>query len=413
MPPLKRNAHPPPAAVVLQPAVQHYDWGDHRFIPRALGLRHPADAPHAEAWYGAHPRAPSTCPAYNTTFDEFLSTHPALAPKTAGKVTPWPYLLKLLSAKHPLSIQVHPNATQAREGFERQNTQKIPLDAPHRTFKDPNHKPELVVAQTPFWALCGFRPFPEMASALEHLNTLQRWRPAPSNPSELRDFLEAWFHLSPQTRAQLMQDAITRAGERAPPFKAHEPEYWLLRLTRDSPDMAEDPGLLFLFLLNLVTLQPDDALYLEAQVPHAYLRGAGIEIMANSDNVLRAGLTRKHVDPSALQRVMTHSPHTPHRITPRTQARPDATAALLYSPPVTEFRLSQIRVRETHAPISRNAGRAELVVTLPEDPTHTTDVMVGGGRLALNSGQACAVAEGTHYTVVTQGPTTLFWAQQP
>ena len=216
-----------------------------------------------------------------------------------------PFLFKVLAAAKPLSIQAHPNRDQAREGFARENRQKISLNAFNRNYKDENHKPEIICALEPFWALKGFRRVEEIillmdkigirASLEEDLNALRR-RP---NQEGLKTFFRALINDGEGTADRVLREAVEQCEKLADDDPAFE---WVIKLSEAYPD---DIGILSPILLNLVHLQPGEAMNIPAGELHAYLEGAGIELMANSDNVLRGGLTPKYVDVSELLNILT------------------------------------------------------------------------------------------------------------
>jgi mannose-6-phosphate isomerase len=275
---------------LITPAIQHYEWGTTDAIPLLLGR--PADgSPWAEAWLGVHERGPATLQD-GTSLADFLVSDPAaiLGADILERFGELPFLFKILSAAKPLSIQTHPSRDQAQAGFERENAAGVPLDAPHRNYRDSNHKPELICALTEFHALCGFRA----ASDVTH-----DFRQSGGALGEIADAIEtgglqngvavALRLVSPNEAVRLIADG------------QHYPT-WLRQLANDFP---ADAGVVVAAMLEHHTLQPGQALYLDAGNVHAYLSGTGLELMANSDNVLRCGLTPKHVDVDELLKVMT------------------------------------------------------------------------------------------------------------
>jgi mannose-6-phosphate isomerase len=215
-----------------------------------------------------------------------------------------PYLLKVLAAERPLSIQAHPSRAQAREGFARENRLKIPLDAPHRNYRDANHKPECICALTPFWALSGFRVVPEILARLRPVMAARAAGPLDDLARrEGSDGLRAFFTWLMTLPAVQRETLVAAAAAQAAVLADRDPAFgWVRRLQVEYPG---DAGVLAPLLLNLVCLAPGEALFLPAGELHAYLEGVGIELMANSDNVLRGGLTPKHVDLPELLRVLT------------------------------------------------------------------------------------------------------------
>ena len=293
---------------LMRNRVQNYAWGSTTAIPDLLGEKNPGGTPQAELWMGAHAKAPSFVNYQGQwiPLPELIKAYPMdiLGEKVTKRFgNRLPYLFKVLAAARPLSIQAHPNLKQAQKGFERENALKIPFSAPNRNYKDANHKPECLCAVTPFWALCGFRNCMHILALLKKINlrTLSR---------EVDDFnsqpdsngLKAFFTALMCLASPRLETVVTEAREKALAMEKTDPVFeWMVRLAGKYPN---DIGLLAPILLNLVQLQPGQAIFIPAGDLHAYLNGAGIELMANSDNVLRGGLTPKHVDVPELLRIL-------------------------------------------------------------------------------------------------------------
>ena len=294
----------------LEGALRPYPWGSHTLIAELRGEPVPSSQPQAELWFGAHPAAPAT--VGGTGLDEVIAADPdaALGARVRGEYgNQLPFLVKLLAAAAPLSIQAHPSLEQAKEGFARENAEGIALNSANRNYKDPNHKPELIVALTPFRALAGFRPVADTAALFDALSCpeLDRYAsllPADGN-GDLRALFTTLISLPAQPRAELIR-AVEQAARNVAAQTGH-PE-WLTDAAQVYLDLNEaypgDVGVLAALLLNVLTLAPGEAAFLRAGQLHAYLSGLGVEVMANSDNVLRGGLTTKHVDVPELVRVL-------------------------------------------------------------------------------------------------------------
>lgn len=297
----------------LEGALRPYPWGSHTLIAQLRGEPSPSPQPQAELWFGAHPAAPATVNGQG--LDEAIAADPAAA---LGKRVQdahgdqLPFLVKLLAAAAPLSIQAHPSLEQAKEGFERENAEGIALNSPNRNYKDPNHKPELIVALTEFRALAGFRPVPDTAAFFAELGSPELDRYATLLPTDGEGDLRALFttliSLPHQPRVELIESVKRAAAElvdkrNAPAWMVEAAEVYL-ELNQTYPG---DVGVLAALLLNVLTLAPGEAAFLRAGQLHAYLSGLGVEVMANSDNVLRGGLTTKHVDVPELVKVLDFS----------------------------------------------------------------------------------------------------------
>jgi mannose-6-phosphate isomerase len=289
---------------------------------------------------GAHPSAPSrvVTEAGEIALDAWIARDPQavlgadVAARFGGKL---PFLLKVLAAEQPLSIQAHPDLEQARAGFARENAARIPLDSPQRCYRDDNCKPELICALTPFHALCRFRVIGEIAAHFETLGARElaggvtALREQPTSEGLAR-FFRTWMTLAPEIRESVLSRAVSVAAERGGGAPAW---YWVSRLAQLYPN---DVGVLAPLFLNVVTLEPGQAMYLPPGEPHSYLGGVAVELAANSDNVLRGGLTTKHVDVEELLAILSFSSGAVERLAPMQTAG----GAEQYAAPVDEFALS-------------------------------------------------------------------------
>ncbi|HBO22052.1 mannose-6-phosphate isomerase [Providencia sp.] len=277
--------------------VQHYDWGSKTALTKLYGISNPNNLPMAELWMGAHPKASSDVivPESNQviSLETLISSDPDkyLGKNIALHYGRLPYLFKVLCAAQPLSVQVHPNKTYAEVGFAKENAAGISLDSPIRNYKDDNHKPELIYALTPFKAMNAFRPLSEIAQLLDFVSAahpdIQLFVQSPSEEKLARLFAQILNLAGEQKELAL---GVLKAA-----LNSRQGEPWnsIKQMVSLYP---EDNGLFSPLLLNVVELQPGEAMFLYARTPHAYLEGVGLEVMANSDNVLRAGLTNKHID---------------------------------------------------------------------------------------------------------------------
>lgn len=279
----------------LNNSLQNYAWGSKTALTELYGIENPQGLPMAELWMGAHPKSPSTVEVNGEarSLREVIDADKiaTLGKAVAERFGELPFLFKVLCADQPLSIQVHPSKAAAEQGFARENAAGIPLSAAERNYKDANHKPELVYALTPFQAMNGFRELHEIVSLLE---------PVAGAHPQIAHFLEnaneANLAKLFATLLSLQDEAKSRAiGVLKSALNAREGEPWqtIKSIAIDYPD---DSGLFSPLLLNVITLQPGEAMFLFAETPHAYLKGVALEVMANSDNVLRAGLTPKFID---------------------------------------------------------------------------------------------------------------------
>lgn len=381
----------------LSNTVRPYAWGSTTAIPELLGVA-PTGEPQAEMWMGAHPGGPSRVTRAGQAeqpLSALIEADPEreLGPATVAKFGPrLPFLFKILAAGAPLSLQVHPDLAQAKEGYAAEERAGIPIDAPHRNYKDANHKPELICALTPFEGFCGFRDpdrTAELLAALE-VDSLKPYVDllhAHPEDAALREVLTAVLTADPTDMAATVTEtaaACDRLGG------AHAP-YAVL-----AHHFPGDPGVLAAMLLNHVRLQPGEALYLGAGVPHAYLGGLGVEIMANSDNVLRCGLTPKHVDVPELLRIVRFEANDPG--IQRPEASPSGEE--VYETPIDEFRLSRYARTEGATPADLTTHTPQIVLATSGTP-RTND-------LSLTPGQSVFVPAGEK--VELSGTGTVFRA---
>lgn len=285
----------------LKNSLQDYEWGTTDVLPWLLGIENTLQRPQAEIGVGAHPKLPSQVilPDGNIPLDRLIDGQPnaILGARSIQRFGPrLPFLLKILSARKALSIQVHPDLTQAKTGFAHEDALGIPLNSHERNYQDANHKPELIYALTPFKGLIGFKPIPNMVHLLTLLGEKQLLFWAKRLQKEGEAALSAFYGWLLQLSQKEVKQLLSAIG---PSLQFnHEPAFTeIQRLTQEHNG---DNGILAPLVLNLVSLIPGEAIFIPARTPHAYLRGTGIEVMACSDNVLRAGLTQKHIAPDAL-----------------------------------------------------------------------------------------------------------------
>ena len=291
-----------PSFLSMQNPIQGYDWGSHDALTTLFGIPNPAGKPQAELWMGAHPNGCSevVLAGQAQKLSTLIESAPAavLGEATQARFGSLPFLFKVLCAEKALSIQVHPSKAQAEAGFAKEEAAGISPKAANRNYKDPNHKPELVFALTPYQAMNGFRAIPAILALFERvklpaLADLVAALAASQNEAGLQHFFHQLLVLEGARKEEALAGLLAFAA-------AHQDEETFALVTSLAAQYPGDVGLFSPLLLNVVTLQPGQAMYLDACTPHAYVRGTGLEIMANSDNVLRAGLTPKHIDVAEL-----------------------------------------------------------------------------------------------------------------
>ncbi|MBG0738283.1 mannose-6-phosphate isomerase, class I [Paeniglutamicibacter antarcticus] len=366
---------------VLRP----YAWGSRTAISTLLG-RAPSGGPEAELWLGAHPGSPSlaTAPDCSTgSLDELIADDPDGMLGTDVRAEfgdRLPFLAKILAASQPLSLQVHPTLAQAQAAFAREEAAGIPQAAAERNYKDNNHKPELILALTDFEALCGFRPATESRAIFERLSALfetaeetfpQLLRDVISDLSAVEESeagestaIRTAFHRL-ITGGNEVTDAVSavvtvlNAGPAAhPPHTAYQRE--LSTVVNLDSNYPGDAGVLLSLLLNRVSLRPGEAIYLPPGNIHAYLEGLGVEVMASSDNVLRGGLTPKHVDvPELMKTVEFRALPVPLIAAGSTELGQE-----IWQPPFREFQLQRAILEPDGPPIPLDQNGPLLVIAV-------------------------------------------------
>jgi mannose-6-phosphate isomerase len=378
--------------IKLQGKVQAYAWGGSEFLPHLLRYTHTSGQPQAEYWLGTHPSAPSQVLDGETAqpLDQYLQQH---------RLPELQFLLKILDVRDMLSIQAHPTREQAEAGFARENQLGIALSAGNRNYKDSSDKPELMVALSEFWLLHGFRRETQILVDLARQPVL-----LPLQQKLLAEGLAAAFAFALDTgnpQVQSLQQQLAAELLAAPPLSdKNTTAFWLQRWVTSHPQTLN--GLLTPWFLNLVQLQPGEAIYQPAGLLHAYLEGQNVELMANSDNVLRAGLTPKHIDAQELLRICDPSPTRPtdYRIRPRfTPAGKQR-----YITPFRDFELSEL---DSDRGMVQNwpCTAPEIVFCY----SGKVELEADGSRQTLHQGDACLVVPDTQVRAVFESPDTRLY----
>lgn len=405
----------------IENVLRDYAWGSTTAIASLLG-RPESGRPEAELWIGAHPDSPSVAhlPGDGTPspLDALIASDPEhfLGADSVAAFGPrLPFLAKILAAAQPLSLQVHPSLEQAREGFARENGAGVDPHAPHRNYKDDNHKPEMIFALTPFEALCGFRPVAETRRILQHIaDAFRRTAQVPALLQALLGDLAATDESAGLRRAfeRLIRGgqgvseetalvvAALVSGASLEPFQAELGT--VISLNEKYPG---DPGVLISLLLNRISLKPGEAVYLPAGNVHAYLHGLGVEVMASSDNVLRGGLTPKHIDVPELLKTIDFHPVA----VPMLTAENSVLDQELFRPPFGEFQLQRIELGPDAGPIPlAQAGAAVVIVVAGavylDSPKGDLELAQGGSAFIA----AAEAPVNVHRVAGSTGPALAF-----
>jgi mannose-6-phosphate isomerase len=295
-----------PSFLLMKNPIQGYEWGSRAALTTLFGIPNPDGSPQAELWMGAHPNGCSEVSLAGNAqkLSAVIEAAPSavLGEATVARFGSLPFLFKVLCAEKALSIQVHPSKSQAEAGFAKEEAAGISPKASNRNYKDPNHKPELVFALTPYQAMNGFRAIPAILALFERVKlaaiadlvaALAAAHAADQGEAGLQHFFHQLLVLEGARKEAALAGLLSYAA-------AHQDEETFALITSLAAQYPGDVGLFSPLLLNVVTLKPGQAMFLDACTPHAYVRGTGLEIMANSDNVLRAGLTPKYIDVAEL-----------------------------------------------------------------------------------------------------------------
>ncbi len=391
----------------LKGVVQHYAWGGHSFIAELIGEQANGDKPIAEYWMGAHPSAPATFNMNGTvvSLHELIKLDPAntITQAVFNKFGELPYLFKVLDVHDMLSIQVHPTKEEAEKGFDREEAAGISIHAPYRNYKDRNHKPEIMVALSDFWLLHGFKQKLALEATLEVtpelrvLITLFKKEGIKSLYQFVMEMEQADVNimLLPLVKREIRQKLDGKLNK-------NHPGWWVSKLYEGKHLNGNiDRGIFSIYFFNIVQINPGEAIFQHAGVPHAYLEGQNIELMANSDNVLRGGLTPKHVDVPELMKHTLFEEVNPVIM----KGIPGIGGEKIYPCPVPDFGICKIDLTaqtEYHA----MADSLEIMIVTAGGALVNNDIV-------LKRGEVLAVLPGAEYELHASGNCTLFKAFVP
>ncbi len=387
--------------------IQNYSWGGYDFIPLLIGLKPESGQTYAEYWMGAHEKAPSQILHNDGTtiaLNDLIKEQPekTLGPYVARRYSILPFLLKVLDVREMLSIQVHPTKSEAEIGFARENAMGIPLDAPQRNYKDGNHKPELEVALSDLWLLYGFRPEDQLQEVLNQIPEFHTLKPifASGGYFELYKYV---MEMPQELVNSLLHPLVERILQKYNSGELEEssPDYWAAKTVQGRQGENYDRGIFSIYFFNLIRLKPGQATFQGAGIPHAYLQGQAIEIMANSDNVIRGGLTPKHIDVQQLLRLVTFKGITPEIIEGRQCDNP---CEISYESPCPDFCLSRVLLNKSDL-YENTASSIEMLLLLNGETTLTAD----DKQMLVKKGECMIVFAGEHYRLRSMSEDTLLF----
>ena len=391
----------------LKGKLQHYQWGGYSYLSTLLNVPADPKKPSAEYWLGAHDNAPAVITDGNLPLNKFIKDHPEVlgeqVSKTFGRL---PYLLKVLDVKDMLSIQVHPSKAAAALEYDLENKKGVPLTAAHRNYKDDNHKPELMVALSDFWLLHGFKHEQDIIALTQRIPEFSFMLPL-LEEGGLKQLYKTLMEMDQDKVNRILQPLLNRIVPAYQQGKLgrDDPHFWAARaaLTFNEVELI-DRGIFSVYLLNLVHLSPGEAIFQDAGVLHAYLEGQNMEIMANSDNVLRGGLTPKHIDVRELMKHISFQSIIPEVIKGKVRNGKEE----VFHSPAPDFELSRFQLAK-----SENT----------EVRCNTTDIFVvmqGRARLKedsvheeLSTGEAAVAAAGAVISISSLEESILYRATVP
>lgn len=393
----------------LKGKIQNYAWGGTQFIPNLLDTT-PNQEKCAEYWLGAHVNAPGVVitDQGEKNLDSLLGEDLVanLGDRIATQFGRLPFLFKVLDVADMLSIQVHPTKVEAEKGFAKENELGIALNAPHRNYKDDNHKPEIMVALSEFWLLHGFLPIDELNKVLTEVPEFTSLIPVFENEG----YYGLYKHVMEQSEQEsdtMLQPLVDRimSDYKEGKLEKSSPHYWAAKAVDSSVGTSLDKGIYSIYFFNIVKAESGEAVFQDAGIPHAYLEGQNMELMANSDNVLRGGLTPKHVDVPELLKHVIFEETIPNVMSGVLQ--PDGIERI-YKSPAPDFELSRIDLKEGQI-YTGKANTAQVFMTIDGE----AELLEGDASVKLGKGSAALVLADGSYQIKTTSNVTLYKATAP
>lgn len=390
----------------LKGKVQHYAWGGYHFIPSLLKIDNRANKPFAEYWLGTHNAAPTEVIDKNISLHDLILQNPSsfLGNEVYQLFKGLPYLFKVLDIKDMLSIQVHPTKEEAVKGFLLEEQKGIPINAPNRNYKDQNHKPEMMIALSEFWLLHGFKNKLAIENILTENAELNIFLPL-FKKEGYKGLYQTLMEMPQEQVNTILTPLVIKAinQKKQHQLTKNHPEWWIAKWYNHSTTFTDiDRGIFSIYLLNLVQLQKGEAIFQKAGVLHAYLEGQNIELMANSDNVLRGGLTPKHIDINELMLHTLFEPIEPTIIYPEIIAEEKK-----YPCPVNDFAISAI---ELNAGKEYNALATSFEILIVMEGAV---IIKDKENCVIKKGEVFGIAANTHYGFTSTGNTILYKAFVP
>lgn len=391
----------------LQGTVQHYSWGGTTFLPKLLSIENPNHKPFAEYWLGIHAGGPASIEVNQQAvlLSDAIATDPkaALSEPVFNHFGGLPYLFKVLDVKDMLSIQVHPTKEYAKVAFEKEEAAGISLNAPNRNYKDTNHKPEIMLAMSEFWLLHGFKSEAKILETLESIAEFQVLVPLYKTEG-LKGLYQFLMEMEQAQVDSLLSPVVKRAlrNKQEDKVDRNAPDWWVAKLYENAAGILPiDKGVFSIYLFNIVCVMPGQGIFQDAGVPHAYLEGQNVELMANSDNVLRGGLTPKHIDVEELIHNIKFESIEPVII----EGTKPCMGESVYPAPVQDFGIASITLDGSNS-YSYEAESLDMFLVVEGG-------CVVNNQLSVKTGEAFVVFPGNKLNIHASGKTLIYRAFVP
>jgi mannose-6-phosphate isomerase len=391
----------------LQGTVQHYSWGGTTFLPKLLSIENPNHKPFAEYWLGIHAGGPSSIEVnqQSVLLSDAIATDPkaALSEPVYSHFGGLPYLFKVLDVKDMLSIQVHPTKEYAKVAFEKEEAAGIALNAPNRNYKDTNHKPEIMLAMSEFWLLHGFKSEAKILETLENIAEFQVLVPLYKSEG-LKGLYQFLMEMEQAQVDSFLSPVVKRALRNKQEGKVdrNAPDWWVAKLYENAAGILPiDKGVFSIYLFNIVCVMPGQGIFQDAGVPHAYLEGQNVELMANSDNVLRGGLTPKHIDVEELILNIKFESIDPVII----EGTKPCMGESVYPAPVQDFGIASITLDGSNS-YSYEAESMDMFLVVEGG-------CVVNNQMTIKTGEAFVVFPGNKLNIHASGKTLIYRAFVP
>lgn len=393
---------------LLKGKIQDYAWGGSDYIPELLGIS-VKEKTYAEYWLGAHTNAPSQLIDNHQNLDDYIHTNSneCLGDKISSAFGRLPFLFKVLDVNDMLSIQVHPTKAEAEKGFSKENELGIPINAPNRNYKDDNHKPEIMVALSEFWLLHGFLPEAKLKETLVGTPELSHLISVYESGGYM-GLYQTVMEESDDTTEKVLRPLIERVLHKYEEGKLEKSSagYWAAKAYNTFCQEGKlDKGIYSIYFFNIVKVNPGEAVFQDAGIPHAYMEGQNMELMANSDNVLRGGLTPKHVDVAELLKHVAFEETHPNIMQGELQ---EDGLERIYKSPAPDFELSKIDLKSNEYYTNRSAT-AEIFIVLEGK----VGVSGSNAQLDCGKGDSIFIEANENYNITVENSAVLYKATTP